>query len=403
MKIKFYGRAFVSLVIISLFILPTFTHAQKQKIRVVVENATIRLKPNMENEVIGTPPVGSVFEAERKIGEWYEIRFASRVGVTLTGYVHEMFVELEKEVPKPERRVAPPPRREAVQPPPPPPPFPRRPEEFKRFSIFLSGNIPIYSQSVTTDWSDSWSWQYLSSVDEGGSVTLDSKSSIPGFGGGFVVMFTQNFGIEGRIDYMSGKVENSADYYVDWTWSAAAGGGSWSEELSTEDGDYDVTQKTMRLMPISINLYARFPTDTNFIPYVSGGLSIFTGEFSAATDMGDSASWYYEILPWWYQYIDWFTYQYTIEEKINGIGGNIGAGLAIQLSPGVSVNMEARYFIGPTKSYEWVLERRTYETLDYGFEGSDNFLDYAEELMNESPVEVKTSFPSFNIGVRIEF
>jgi len=366
MTTKFYGRAFVSLIIISLFILPTFTHAQKQKIRVVVEHATIRLKPNMESEVIGTPPVGSVFDAEKKIGEWYEVRFASRVGVMLTGYVHEMFVELEKEVPKPERRVAPPPRREAVQPPPPPPQFPRRPEEFKQFSIFLSGNIPIYSQSVTTDWSDSWSYQYLSSVNEEGTVTLDSKQSIPGFGGGFVFMFTQNFGIEGRIDFMSGKVENTASYYyVDWTWSAAAGGGSWSEELSTDDGDYDVTQKKMWLMPISINLHARFPVDTNFIPYISGGLSIFTGKFSAATDMGSAGSWYFEDWPDWEQYIDWFTFQYTIEEKINGIGGNIGAGLAIQLSPGVSVNMEARYFIGPTKSFAWVLERKTYRTVDF--------------------------------------
>lgn len=402
MKTKFYRKAFVSLIIILLFILPTFTHAQKRKIRVVVEHATIRLKPNMESEVIGTPPVGSVFDAERKIGEWYEVRFESRVGVTLTGYVHEMFVELEKEVLKPKGRVAPPTRREPVQPPP-PPQFPRSPEEFKRFSIFLSGNIPIYSQSVTTDWSDSWGWEYLSVVNEEGTVTLDSKQSIPGFGGGFVFMFTQNFGIEARIDFMSGKVENTASYYVDWTWSPGAdGGGGWAE-LSTDEGDYDVTKKTMRLMPASINLYARFPVDSNLIPYISGGLSIFTGKFSAATDMGSAGSWYYEIYPDWEQYIDWFTFQYTIEEKINGIGGNLGAGLAIQLSPGVSVNMEARYFIGPDKSFTWVLERNTYRSVDFYFEASDDFLNYAEELMKEVPVEVKTSFPSFNLGVIINF
>jgi opacity protein-like surface antigen len=400
MKIKFYGRAFVSLIIISLFILPTFTHAQKQKIRVVVENANIRMQPNMESEVIENPPVGSVFEVEKKIGEWYEIRFPSKVGLMITGYIHEMLVELEEEAPKVEKKVAPPPppRREAVQPPPPPPPIARRAEEFKRFSVFISGNIPIYSQSVTTDWSDSWSFQYLNRIDEGGTVTLDNKSSIPGFGGGFVVMFTENIGIEGRIDYMSGKVENSADFSVEWTWSAAGGGGSYSDALT-----YDVEEGSLSLMPISINLHARFPMNSNIVPYISGGLSIFTGKFSASTDMGDAGSWYYTIWPYWYQYIDWFTYQYTIDESITGAGGNLGAGLAIQVSPNISINMEARYFIGPTKSFEWVLERKTYESLEFGFEASDDFLDYAEELMNTVPVEVKTSFPSFNIGIRIEF
>ena len=397
MKIKFYGRVFVGLIIISLFILPIFTYAQKQKIRVVVENASIRSKPSMESEVIGTSSEGIVFEVEKKIGEWYEIKFASRVGVMITGYIHEMLVELEREVPEPERRVAPPPRKEAVQPPP-PPQFARRPREFKRFNIFLYALIPIYSLSETTEWSDSWSFQYLSRVNEGGKVTLDNRE-MGGGGVGLVFMFTKNFGIEGRLDTMGGNVWNTSSFYVDWTWSAAVGGGTYSEDFT-----YDSIEGEVDMSPISINLYARFPMGRNFIPYVSGGLTFFIGNFVAETDMGDAASWYFMTWPYETQYVDWFTYKYWIGDPLNGIGGNIGAGLAMHLSRTFSINMETRYFIGPTKSFKWEIERgREYWSLNHNFQAPDDFLDWAEELMSEVPVKVKTSFPSINIGLNIGF
>jgi hypothetical protein len=74
------------------------TEAGTQKIRVAVEDATIRSAPDMTSRVIDTPAFGSVFDVREKVGEWYRVDYLSRVGVVVTGYVHEMFVEEEREI-----------------------------------------------------------------------------------------------------------------------------------------------------------------------------------------------------------------------------------------------------------------------------------------------------------------
>jgi hypothetical protein len=37
-----------------------------------------------------------VFEVREKVGEWYRVDFMSKVGVLVTGYIHEMFVEEDR-------------------------------------------------------------------------------------------------------------------------------------------------------------------------------------------------------------------------------------------------------------------------------------------------------------------
>lgn len=102
MKIKLRRNALVSL-IIAIFILPSIGRAEEQKVKVVVDKASIRLEPSMESEIIASPAVGAIYDMEKKIGEWYEIKFYSKIGVLITGYIHQMFVEVvsEEAVPKP--------------------------------------------------------------------------------------------------------------------------------------------------------------------------------------------------------------------------------------------------------------------------------------------------------------
>jgi hypothetical protein len=102
MKIKLRRNALVSL-IIAIFILPFIGRAEEQKVKVVVEKASIRLEPSMESEIIASPDVGTVYDVEKKVGEWYEIKFYSKIGVLITGYIHQMFVEKvsEEAAPKP--------------------------------------------------------------------------------------------------------------------------------------------------------------------------------------------------------------------------------------------------------------------------------------------------------------
>jgi hypothetical protein len=102
MKMNSRREAVISL-IIALFILPSLGRAEEQKVKVVVEKASIRLEPSVESEIIASPAVGAVYDVERKIGEWYEIKFYSKIGVLITGYIHQMFVEVvsKEAVPKP--------------------------------------------------------------------------------------------------------------------------------------------------------------------------------------------------------------------------------------------------------------------------------------------------------------
>lgn len=101
MKIKLRRNAFVSL-IIALFILPSIGRAEGQKVKVVVEKASIRLEPSTESEIVASPAVGTIYDVEKKIGEWYEIKLYSKIGVLITGYIHKMFVEVvSEEAPRP--------------------------------------------------------------------------------------------------------------------------------------------------------------------------------------------------------------------------------------------------------------------------------------------------------------
>ncbi len=92
---KLTGKLIISLVIAFILILPTTSQAQqKQRIKVTAQNASVRMQPNTQSEVILSPPVGSTFEVEQKIGDWYEIKFSSEIGVLITGYISSRFVEV---------------------------------------------------------------------------------------------------------------------------------------------------------------------------------------------------------------------------------------------------------------------------------------------------------------------
>ena len=150
MKNKFKGKWLISFFIAFFLILPSITNAQEQKIRVVVEGASLRLQPNMESEIILSPPIGSTFEVEKKVGEWYEIKYSSEIGVLITGYIHEMFIEVEKEAAKPKDEVI----QEPVRPQPIyEPPKAARPRGRPMFSLKGGGIFVLIPELYSYDYS----------------------------------------------------------------------------------------------------------------------------------------------------------------------------------------------------------------------------------------------------------
>jgi len=360
----------------AVLVLPASVQAQKQQVKVTVQNASIKMEPNLGSEVLKNP----------------------EVGVMIIGYIHEMFVELVDMPPVVERRVDPAPVREETYQR--PPSAFAEPETFTRFHIFGNLGLPMYSSTESMSWSDRWSYRYINNVSEGGFIDLENKSKKPGFGAGIIFMITRNIGVEARMDRVGGDVTANSGFSVEWTWSSSVGGGSYEGDIDP----YSPGTGSLYIMPFSFNLYIKVPVNPMIVPHFSAGVSIFTGKFSAKATMGDAGSWYWTVWPYFYQIVDWFEYQYEIpEESISDFGFNAGGGLTIQFTRNIGLDIDARYFRGPKKDFVWTLVRKTYESLDWEFEASDTRLDNHEELMQETPITISLGFFTITFGIVIGF
>lgn len=66
------------------------------KIRIIKENAALKIKPIDESLSILVLPIGASFEAEDQGGDWVKIKLPpNKDGIVITGYVHKSFIEFE--------------------------------------------------------------------------------------------------------------------------------------------------------------------------------------------------------------------------------------------------------------------------------------------------------------------
>ena len=118
-------------------------YAEKIKLRVVVEKANVRSKPDLGSPVIRKIPMGAILEAEEQIGEWFKVILSyNENNIPEIGYVHLSVVEIVEEKPP-----IPPPK-----PSEPSKPIPQIIEKTERnFSIRFTGGI---NYSLLTDLND---------------------------------------------------------------------------------------------------------------------------------------------------------------------------------------------------------------------------------------------------------
>jgi hypothetical protein len=191
MKIKLRRNAFISL-IIALFILPSIGRAEEQKVKVVVEKASIRLEPSTKSEIISSPAVGAIYDVERKIGEWYEIKFYSKIGVLITGYIHQMFVEVVSEEAAPKPKV---PQKSGKR-----EPAAKPKEAFVQLRPVLSLKLSLMSFAV-----NGYDYTYRFPYRREFFTTRDSieKESLLGFDLGVGYFVKRNFELEGCVSFLS--------------------------------------------------------------------------------------------------------------------------------------------------------------------------------------------------------
>ncbi len=61
------------------------------RVRVIVDSATVKVKPEIDGETLARIPLNTSLEAVEKQGEWYKVTF-DKEGIQITGFIHEMLV-----------------------------------------------------------------------------------------------------------------------------------------------------------------------------------------------------------------------------------------------------------------------------------------------------------------------
>jgi len=323
--------------------------ATEVKIKVVVENASIRVKPSIDGTVLEDKiPVGAVYLSSKREGEWYEVRFRSKLGIQLTGYIHEMYVEVVKE--------------EAEQAGKQPPVFsglgPARVQKVKPFEIGL-----IFGQSrgsfmnSSSTYSDSWTWGELESVSEAG--TIPHKLGHPFvLGFSLTYYFRENVGFRLSVDYnlkQNFPANGQSTYRMDWTWTLDRG--SYYDEISWP------VKGGFWLVPISANLIYKIPTAGIFAPYITAGMTAYLGKATVETSLGYANSW--TSADGKDQLIDFFIIPVKLERDLTTAGVNLGAGLDVLLSSNIAFNIDGVYYWGSSYSDNWPIKEGTYPASYY--------------------------------------
>jgi opacity protein-like surface antigen len=359
---KLKKKLIISLILTFILILPTISQSQqKQRIRVVAQNASVRLQPNSESEVILSPPVGSTFEVEQKIGDWYEIKFSSEIGVLITGYINSQFVEVIEAEPPPIKKVIqkPEPQREIT----------RRPAKKLGLKLKAAGGYGTMRIGDYHVWG------------EDAQMYMDD-----------LIVAAERFGWsanqEGEFEKIGQGMEFESEGILKFGSIGLGGGigllrrGKFSE-LSINIPDTTETiggsiDPTVSIYSLFGNFYLFIPTTAPVEFYLYGGAAYYHGKMSATIA----------------EYYQWSTWQYSyretadVEATSSAIGFHAGAGLEIDLSPNIAFFIEGKARFAKLKAWEGTYDYEEVEQdplfvgsggYTYSESGEGNLYIYEEE------------------------
>ena len=386
MSEKLRRKSGIGLALILGLLLSTGLYAQKVRLVVIEEGAVVQVRPDAGSDVIQDVPLGALLEAEQKVGEWYEVKVTSRLGVSLTGYIHERFIRTD-EVPVTITQTPPEasPQREVRQ------------AGIKKGEISVAaGYVSASFMNEKSTYTDNWSDGLLVGVSERGEIAHKLEKKPYGLGFSFSYLIAGGLGIQLRLDYNFTAnleaMEGGSTYTMTWSWEDGR-------------GPFDLTDAwnvsgELSVYPISANLIYKLQSGGSLVPYFSGGVSYFLGSVKAGSTRGVGITWEAEGS----QFLDYLDVPLSIDESIGHIGFNLGAGLDFLFSPGFGVNLDAAYFVGKSIEQTWQHSAGTY----YG----NNFTDVSWTLDQEniellngqvSPLDVNTSFFKIQAGIKVLF
>ncbi len=395
-------KSLKKLTVVLLLVLVIFAadaYAEKTKIRVVVENASIRVKPDLQGDIIKSPPLGSVFESEQKDGEWYEISVRTEVGVLITGYIHEMFVEVagaDVVPPEPEQEAEQMPEKKAEPTPipaPPPDTMESSGTKPKRVELAMRVGYTTGYKTENSTYAETFSGGVLANATASGTMSTEHKKPL-GFDGTLNIFVTKGFGFQLKFDSNTkAKMTDSSmsTFNMAWNWDSG-------ESYDTQD-DWNVTGD-ISLFILSGNLVYKVQTQGLIAPVISGGVSYFSGIAKADTSVGYGTTWSSDG----FRYIDYFVIPAMVDASLGGIGFNVGAGIDFVFSSSVALNIEGRYFARGKIEENWMLQPGTYSsTINDAWTLTLDQADVDEMAAGISPFSLTPSFFKISAGFKFMF
>ncbi len=310
-----YAKKAIVLIVCGLVLLvsPSFIQAGKVKLRVTVEKANVRLKPDLGSMVISEVPLGAVLEAEEQIGEWFKVNLPpDEKGFVVTGYIHSSAVELVEEKPVEEKPVSPPP-----PPPPPPSAEPPQPPAYQptsgagiSFSLRFLGGMNYLSGGDINEgikgWNDMWHDQadFMGFTMEGEMKPIHLGFD---FGGDIIVNLTPQIGVGLGIGYLQG---------------------SKTSEVTFANGTTGtMTNKPkIRAVPITMGVFYTLPMNGMMRMVLNAGAGLYIAKYSHNWRLEENGYWQ----------------EFTQEASATGFGFHGGLGFEFDLSPNIAFVLEGQ-------------------------------------------------------------
>lgn len=320
-------RSILVFFIIILLISPSLILGAKIKIKVIAEDAILRTAPDMKSAMIGVKiPVGSMYDVENRVGKWFKIKFRSRYGVEVIGYIHEMYVEVEEETPEVKREAAPKPVKPLQEKPyikkpeekPEKKPVPE-PEPSKRrkgwLSIYLAGGAGIVEggdlNRVVKGINRLWS-------QEDNYADWDEFKLMNELNAELIFNITQNIGIGIGAGYMTKK--NIGSY-------------------GSEDPTFNVKygrEYTLNIIPVCASLHLSFLTRSIIGFSLHGGVGYYLGNVKHNFSYESSST----------------SYSRQEDVKCNTMGYYGGMSIDVNFTSHVSLVIEGSYRLAEFKDWK---------------------------------------------------
>jgi len=373
-------------------------------LKVKVQTANVRAKPDMQSNIIRKLDVGTLLEAQKKVGVWYEVTVQTDVGISVVGYIHEMFVEVEtaeeekaKETMKEEKVREPEPvpevRTQRVE---------RADTAQKKFELSLYGGYALTQVDGQSNYTGTWGYKLLRTITQTTNITGKSPGA-GSIGASFAYFFTPNFGVQLSGEFLlKGNIPMKSHFNFDYTWYTGAS--------YNETADWKGTGG-LNSIPLSLDLVGRFGGGT-IGGSVSAGATLFMNSFEADSAIGwgvTQYSWYWIWYPYYYyewQAVDAVRIPAVIDKTSwTAFGGNFGASLTFKMSDKIGLFLDGRYFLCPAKEFDWGFVLGTYDGIFYDtitdVEFGQDDVDYLAEGNKVKPFKVNPSF--FRIAAGIKF